>query len=183
MDSLPSSAPPHLSDDVVDPLAIEKIIFLVSQLVLYFGPEHDKIAGLEKSKVLEKMHFLEPFEDETDLVQANKEPIFQIPVLSYHRLKDHSTATADDSDMIRSLKVRANRLLDQKLQPELTIRHKVATFPGPSYRKLKMLSEDDRQMVRILLYTIVLLSFALHFVVSCIVGIRLPIMSRVKRAI
>ena len=119
------------------------------QIVGYFE-ENDKsnyVVGLDKRKVDDIIKFLKPFKEETDLLQQQKVPTLQIPLLTYYWLKNHCAIDTADSRMVRLLEIRGSRFLDEKLFPSLTMRHKIATFLQPSYRKLTMLTDEERQEV------------------------------------
>jgi len=86
--------------------------------------------GLNEDKIKDIISFLIPFEIESKRLEAEKRPTLLLAVITYSKLKKHLQYKEDDTIMVRHLKTRLLRGLEEKLKPRLTLTHRVATFFG-----------------------------------------------------
>ena len=99
----------------------------------------------DQDRILKLISFLMPFKEESEKLEADTKPTLQFVLLAFHRLLRHCDPKEGDCNVIAKLRSRARSLLQEKF--ELHDMHKIACFLWPRYRRLKMLSANEREKV------------------------------------
>ena len=110
--------------------------------VLSEAKESSRLEDYNVIKVRQLITFLEPFEQCIDEVQADKSPTLHLVMLWLHKLLNHCETNDIDSIEIQHLKNATRNYLETKFK--LHKYQKIATFLMPTFRKLRMLSTEDR---------------------------------------
>ncbi|KAH6937319.1 hypothetical protein HPB50_026731 [Hyalomma asiaticum] len=103
---------------------------------------------IDRNTIRDLITFLEPFEEATQALEADRCPTLQLAILhvakiarSLDRPHEHSARTTEMS----KIQLRARNFLCTKVK--LAMYHKVATFLWPQFRHLRMLSPEEREEV------------------------------------
>lgn len=102
--------------------------------------------GIFQDQLMHLIEFLTLFKLAINELEGEKYPTIHMVLLWFFKLKRHCEPKFGDPSYIVLLHAHASSLLDEKML--LTSTHKVGTFLCPRFKSLKMLTPDDRQVVK-----------------------------------
>lgn len=107
--------------------------------------ELNRITNIKLDLLSALLKFLKPFVTATKSCEGDLEPTLQNVIPAIETLKRHCQVSDDDCENITALKETASSFLAKKFTPHLL--HKTAMFFNPVMKTLRLISEEDKQVV------------------------------------
>ncbi|KAK3933129.1 Transposable element Hobo transposase, partial [Frankliniella fusca] len=134
---------------------LESIQKVYTELLAFFERknqglnEKDRITKLEaidKDLLDDLICLLTPMKVESELLQAKYSVTASLPLVSYHKLRAAYSPQESDTSVVRVMRARLFRELEQVVK--VTMTHKLATFLEPSFRSFRnLLTEEEKTKV------------------------------------
>lgn len=118
-------------------------MYLEIQQLLIERNELHKIAAIDYSLLERLLEFLGPFKDCSEKLSSDIIPTIHEHSLWFEKLIKHCTENVRDSEIITEVKSCATAALKNRFQP--TALHNVALFLNPPYKRLKFMTDAQRE--------------------------------------
>lgn len=125
-------------------LSVYELYEEISAILLERG-EECRLQDIHLDVLPELIKFLEPFKDACLSLEKEEKITLPLVLLWQKKLLSGCEFKPDDEDFIKDLKSRCKELIKEKYV--LKDEHKLATFLCPSFRQLRMLTENERKDV------------------------------------
>ena len=118
----------------------EKILEILTDV-----DESSRMENYSIIKVQQLITFLEPFKECIQILEAEKTPMLHLVLLWLKKLIQHCSTNISDNSETQHPKNATKTYLETKFK--LHKYHKIATFLVPTFRKLRMLSAEEKTIV------------------------------------
>ena len=112
---------------------------------LHKPSELRRITAINIDLLKELVDFLAPFNFDTKFFEDENRPTLHLVIPKITKLKKHCEISENDSSSLKSVKEKALLFILSKFTPHIL--HKVAVFLNPRQKSMRVLEEEDRDLV------------------------------------